>query len=149
MAIAYKKPSLKKFKQVAEECKGVIGAMSKTLMCSRQQIYTWIKTDAKFNEIIKEFRGQFLDECLRSAKVLCVGIPKLDNKGKLVGWIERPDSQMIRYFISTLGKEEGFGESIDITSKGESIKPDPIVIEVIDSRDKVRKPEEDKEDNNG
>ena len=52
---------------------------------------------------------------------------------------------MLRYFISTLGRKEGYGESIDITSKGESIKPDPIVVEVIDSRDKVAAPEEAEE----
>ena len=141
----YKKPTLKRFRTVAAECKGVIGAMSRALMCSRTQVYHWIKTDPKFKEVIDEYRGQLLDECLKSARVLCAGIPKIENN-KIVGWIERPDSQMIRYFISTLGKEEGFGESIDITSKGESIKPAPIVIEVIDSRDKVRKPEEDKEE---
>lgn len=142
---AYKKPTLKKFKEVAAVCKGVVGAMSRALMCSRTQLYKWIKDDPKFKEVLDEYRGELLDECLRSARILCAGIPKLEGK-KIVGWIERPDTQMIKYFISTLGREEGFGESIDITSKGESIKPDPIVIEVIDSRDKVVKSSEEAEE---
>lgn len=132
----YKKPSLKRFKSVAAECKGVVGAMSKALMCSRVQLYKWIKTDPEFKEVLDDFRGQMLDECLKSARVLCAGIPKIEGN-KIVGWIERPDSQMIRYFISTLGREEGFGESLDITTRGQSIKPSSIVVEVIDSRDKV------------
>lgn len=36
-------------------------------------------------------------------------------------------------------------ESIDVTSKGESIKPDPVIVEVIDSRDKVAPPQEEEE----
>ena len=44
---------------------------------------------------------------------------------------------MLKYLIGKFGRNEGFGESIDITTKGEKISNDKVVIEVIDSRDKI------------
>ena len=131
-----KKPSIKKFKEVAETCGGTIGRMAATMGVYRSTIYKWCADDPEYQAVIDEYRGKMLDECLRSARAVSVGIPKMKN-GKFVGWIEKPDGYMLRYLIGTLGRKEGFGESVDITSKGESIKPDPVVIEVIDRREQV------------
>lgn len=132
-----KKPSLKLFKEVADACGGTIGKIATAFGVWRTTVYHWCEKDKDFQAVIEDYRGKLLDECLKSARVTALGIPKFDSQNRLVGWKERPDGQMLRYLISTLGKREGFGESVDITSKGESIRPDPIVVEVIDSRDKV------------
>ena len=132
-----KKPPLNKFKEIAEACGGTIGKMATTLGVYRSTVYKWCSSNPEYQAVIDEYRGRLLDECLRSARAVSVGIPKLDEKNHIIGWIERPDGYMLRYLISTLGRKEGFGEAMDVTSKGESIKPDPVVIEVIDSRDKV------------
>ena len=134
-----KKPSLDIFKAVVENQKGVISRISEALGVNRTSVYNWCESDSRFQAVIDNYKGKFLDECLKSGRILALGIPKLDAKKQVVGWKERPDGQMLRYFISTLGRREGFGEQIDITSKGESIKPEPIVVEVIDSRDKITK----------
>lgn len=139
-----RRPGLKEFKELAEGCKGNVGRMAKTLGVYRQTIYKWCKADERYQDVIEEYRGRLLDECLQSARAVSVGIPKLKN-GVIIGWIERPDVYMLKYLISTLGRKEGFGESLDLTSKGESIKPDPVVVEVIDNRDRVDRPE-DKDD---
>ena len=112
--ITKKKPSIEKFAEVTEACRGVISKIADGLNVDRTTI-------------------------------LALGIPKLDNKNQVIGWKERPDGQMLRYFISTLGRREGYGEQIDVTSKGESIKPDPVVIEVIDSRMQVQKSDKEQE----
>lgn len=132
-----KKPPLKKFKEIAEACGGTIGKMATALGVYRSTIYKWCSSNPEYQAVIDEYRGRLLDECLRSARAVSVGIPKLDEKNHIVGWIERPDGYMLRYLISTLGRKEGFGEAIDLTSKGESIKPDPVVIEVIDRREQI------------
>lgn len=132
-----KKPKLKKFIEVCEQCKGQMTNIAKALNCSRMSVYQWCKADPAFQEAIDEYKGQLLDECLKSARILALGIPKLEG-GKIVGWTEKPDSYMLRYLIGTLGRREGFGENVDITSNGQSIKPEPTVIEIIDSRDKVK-----------
>lgn len=119
--------------------------MATALGVYRSTIYKWCADNPEYQAVIDEYRGRLLDECLRSARAVSIGIPKTKD-GKIVGWIERPDGYMLRYLISTLGRREGFGEAIDLTSKGESIKPDPVVIEVIDSRDKIDREEGDGED---
>ena len=62
------------------------------------------------------------DRCFTTAQALAFGIPDTDDNGNVIGWIERPDSGMLRYFLSTLGRNEGFAENVDITSNGETIK---------------------------
>lgn len=140
-----KKPSIDQFSEITEACRGVIGKIAEAFAVNRTTIYNWCAKDQRFQAVIDNYKGRFLDECIKSGRILALGIPKLDNKNQVVGWKERPDGQMLRYFISTLGKREGYGEQIDITSKGESIKPDPIVVEVIDNREKVEKPDESDE----
>lgn len=132
-----KKPPLKKFKEIAEACGGTIGKIATTLGVYRSTIYKWCSSNPEYQAVIDEYRGRLLDECLKSARAVSIGIPKLDEKKRIIGWIEKPDGYMLRYLISTLGRKEGFGEAIDLTSKGESIKPDPVVIEVIDRREQI------------
>lgn len=140
---AKKKPTIKKFKEVAEACGGTVGKIATAFGVYRQTVYKWCADEPEFQAIIEEYRGRLLDECLKIARTVSIGIPKLNDKKQIIGWIERPDGYMLRYLIGTLGRKEGFGESVDVTSKGESIKPDPIVVEVIDSRDKIeRDPDE-------
>lgn len=141
-----KRPSLKKFKEVAEACGGTVGKMATALGVYRQTVYKWCAAEPEFQAIIDEYRGKLLDECLRSARVVSIGIPKLNEKNQIVGWIEKPDGYMLRYLISTLGRKEGFGEAIDVTTKGDSIKPDPITIEVIDKREQIASPGDDEEE---
>lgn len=137
-----KRPSYEKFVEVSDACRGVISKMAELLMVDRWSIYDWCKKDPRFQAVIDNTKGKLLDECLRSARLLAIGIPK-DEHDLRKGWKERPDGNMLRYLISTLGRREGYGESIDITSKGESVKPDPVVIEVIDRREQIVKPKDE------
>lgn len=138
-----KKPTLKKFTEVVEACRGVIGKVAEVFDANRTTIYKWCWEDAEFQAVVDNVKGKLLDDCLKSARALAIGIPKLDSRNQVIGWKERPDGMMLRYLISTLGRREGYGESIDVTSKGESIKPDPVIVEVIDSREKVTRDNED------
>ena len=138
-----KKPSVKQFKETAEACGGVVSRMATALNVARKTIYQWCNNDESFQAVLDEHKGKLLDECLKVARLTALGIPKLDSNKKVIGWKEKPDGNMLRYFISTLGKKEGYGESIDITSKGESVKPDPLVIEVIDRREQIVKPKDE------
>ena len=145
----YKKPSLKKFREVVIACKGFKGDVAKALNVNRLTVLNWCKDDPEFNACFAECDGKILDECLKSARQLAIGIPKtkkVDGKTVLTGWTERPDGQMLRYLIGKYGRDEGFAESLDITSNGETINaapPAPVVVEIIDRREQVRKPEED------
>ena len=85
-----------------------------------------------------------MDKCLETADNLANGIALYEmgeNGPVFAGWKVQPDASMLRYLLSTLGRKEGLGEAIDVTSGGERITPEPIMIEVIDNRMQVAKEE--------
>ena len=139
------KPSLKRFTEAAEKGRGNVSKIADLFGVSRVQVYKWINNDPAFKEVIEDYRGRLLDNCLRTANVVAMGIPKLDTKNQIIGWIERPDANMLKFLITKYGKNEGFGDSMDITSNGKEIKTEPITIEIIDRREQVKQVEEDEE----
>lgn len=121
------KPSIDEFREVMSTAHGNISEAANLLRVSRQAVHRWVKEDSEFKEAVDEHRKKLFDECLGQARILALGLPKIKN-GKLVGWIEKPDGQMLRFFLQTLGRDEGFGNSVDITSNGEAL---PKVINLI------------------
>ena len=129
--VKYKKPTAEEFRKFVRAKMGNLTQVANTLHVSRAAVSRWVSEDAEFKEIVADERMQLFDESLQTARVVALGIPAyetvldpdgnpvLDKDGKEVkrmsGWIERPDSQMLRYFMSTLGRREGFGEDIDLT----------------------------------
>ena len=115
--------------------------MASAMEVWRSTIYDWMAEDESFKAVIDEYRGRLLDKCLETAERLANGIPILEETEtgtQFMGWRVAPDGNTLRYLISTLGRREGFGEAIDVTSRGESIKPaEPIKIEIIDKREQV------------
>ena len=136
----YMKPKLKRFKEVANQCEGNISKIADSLGIGRCTVYRWIESEAGFKEAIEEQRGRLLDRCIETAGIIANGIPKIvegPNGPIQCGWAVFPDGQTLRYLLGTLGRKEGFGESIDVTTKGESIKPETIEIEIIDRREQI------------
>lgn len=131
--MAYKKPSLREFSDTVEQCGGNMTDVAEALNVSRQTVYNWMKEDDDFADVVKDSRKALFDKCLERARVVALGIPKIKD-GKLVGWIERPDATMLRYLLSTLGKDEGFGNSVDVTSLGDKL---PTVINVLESNEPI------------
>ena len=121
------KPSIDEFREVMSTAHGNISEAASLLRVSRQAVHKWVKEDPEFKEAVDEHRKRLFDECLGQARILALGLPKIKD-GKLVGWIEKPDGQMLRFFLQTLGRDEGFGNSVDITSNGEAL---PKVINLI------------------
>lgn len=136
------KPKLKRFKEIAAAYDGNVSKIADALGVQRNSVYRWMQSDSAFKEIIEEYRQRLFDRCLETAKVFANGIPRMAETPEgvtQVGWIAPPDGQTLRYLLGVLGKKDGFGESIDVTTNGESIKPETLTIEVIDKREQVEK----------
>ncbi len=116
-----RKPTISKFREVLRKTGGNITKAAAAFKVNRGTIYNWTKEDEAFMQALKDERGALVDECLASARILALGIPERDDKGNFTGWLERPDGNMLRYLLSTLGKDEGFVESMDITTNGKEI----------------------------
>ena len=117
---SYKKPTAEQFQQIVEAAGGNLSSVARSLKVSRGTISEWVRTDLDFERIVLEERQKLFDEALATARLLMLGVPayEVDDQGRrrFAGWIERPDGQMIRYFLSKLGREEGFGdEPVDVS----------------------------------
>ena len=56
----------------------------------------------------------FLDDAVMTANIVALGIAIKDPQERVVGWEQSPDSSMLRYMMSTLGKDEDFGEDVTL-----------------------------------
>lgn len=135
-------PNIEEIRDALAKTQGNLTNAAKLLGCRRETIWHWAKANPEVATAIKESKKQLLDRCLTSAQALALGVPLMDEEGKFIGWQERPDPQMLRYFISKLGSDEGFGDSLDITTNGKDINS-AIQVEIIDSRDKIEVKEEE------
>lgn len=126
-----KKPTATEFLDIVEKMGGNMTDVANAFGVSRTAVYNWINEDEEFKNIKNDSRKKLFDRCLESARYLACGIPKVEN-GQLKGWIERPDPATIRYLLSVLGRDEGFGNNIDLTSAGDRL---PTVINLIRSDD--------------
>ena len=116
-----KKPTLKKFKEISQTCNGNITSIAKAFGVNRTSIYNWAKEDVEFQNTIDDFKGALLDECVTMGRIVALGVLNRDEAGKFIGWKERPDPSMLRYFMSTLGRKEGYGENVDLTTNGKDL----------------------------
>lgn len=114
------KPKIEAFRSAVEKYGGNLTKVAEAFSTSRTNLYKWLKADEDFQMVVDDARGKMFDECLSTARVLALGVAKVEG-GKVVGWEEKPDGNMLRYLLGTLGRKEGFGESIDVTTNGKDI----------------------------
>ena len=135
MTSSSRKPDIDEFSEALRKTGGNLSAVAGVFGVTRQTVYNWMNSDEEFKGALKDARMKFFDQCLDAGRIVALGIPQFDQNGQVVGWKERPDGQMLRYFISTLGREEGFGDSQQINLSGSL----PTVINIVrDSEDPIR-----------
>ena len=114
------RPNIDAFRTAVEKYGGNLTKVAEAFNTSRTNLYTWLKGDEDYQRVVDDARGKMFDECLSTARIVALGVAKVEG-GKVVGWEERPDGNMLRYLLGTLGKKDGFGESLDITTNGKDI----------------------------
>jgi len=114
-------PPLDKFTEAMEKAGGNVTLVAKAFSVTRHTVYDWMAKDPEYKKVLDDARGSFLDEALTSARILVRGIPdiqEVSDGGKIVkrqvGWITPPDSGMTRYILGTLGRNDGFGEHLEV-----------------------------------
>ena len=122
-----KKPNEKDFRAIVKALGGNLTKVADYYGVSRQTIYDWQDADPALKSVVRDERTKLFDEVLATSRVVALGIPKYehesdpntgevlyDENGKpkkiMVGWAVYPDSNMLRYFMSKLGKKDGFGD---------------------------------------
>lgn len=133
----YKKPPLEEIKQALEKTRGNLTNTAKLLGVDRVTLWHWQKDDPEVKNAIVNSRKGKLDQFITTAELLALGIPDVDPETKKVlGWVEKPDAGMLKFFISTLGRDEGFGDGLDLTTNGKDLNS-VVQVEIIDKRSDV------------
>ncbi len=115
------KPELDTFEAAVKKYRGNISRVASAFGVTRWTVSNWVKEDHDFKQAVNDARMRLFDECLTSAEALALGVAERDEKGNFLDWKRIPDGNMLRYLMSTLGKEEGFGENVDVTTNGKDI----------------------------
>lgn len=116
------KPTIENFNEVSKSCKGNISKIAESFQVTRSTIHRWANTDEAFKDVIDDNKGALLDECITTSRIVALGIAEKDEHGNFLKWIEKPDPSMLRYFMSTLGRKEGFGDNVDLTTNGKDLQ---------------------------
>ncbi len=114
-------PPIEKFKEAMTKCRGNLSQVARAFSVSRHTIYEWMNKNPEYRSVLDDARGEFLDEVISTARVVALGIPLKDDNGNFAGYQVSPDGSMLRYLLSTLGRNEGFGEHIDVTTDGKPL----------------------------
>lgn len=114
-------PDLEVFEAAVRQYRGNLTNVAKAFKVSRRTMHTWVNKTPGFMEVVTDERKRLFDDALTVAEVIALGIPERDDNKRITGWKERPDPGMIKFLLSTLGRDEGFGETLEITSSGTPI----------------------------
>lgn len=115
------KPDLETFEAAVKKYRGNLSRVASAFGVRRSTIGNWVKADNEFKQAVTDARMKLFDECLTSAEDIALGVAERDEQGNFLDWKRIPDGNMLRYLMSTLGKDEGFGESVDVTTNGKDI----------------------------
>ena len=115
------RPPIEKFREAMTKCRGNLSQVARAFGVSRHAVYDWINKNPEYKNVLGDARGEFLDEVISTARVVALGIPLKDDNGNFAGYQVPPDGSMLRYLLSTLGRNEGFGEHIDVTTDGKAL----------------------------
>lgn len=126
MAHFSQRPSVDEFSDAVKKLGGNLTKVAEYFGVSRTSIHKWRHDDPEFEQCIIDSRKRMFDRCIEIGYALALGIPELDEDNKIIGWKERPDSNMVRYLLGTLGRDEGFGDKTDLNIDSSS----PISINI-------------------
>ncbi len=133
-------PPLEKFKEAMTKYRGNLSQVARAFGVSRHAVYDWINKNSEYKNALDDARGEFLDEVVATARVVALGIPLKDDNGNFAGYQVPPDGSMLRYLMSTLGRSEGFGEHIDVTTDGKALSG--VTLTPKEAQDYIRQIEE-------
>jgi hypothetical protein len=109
-----------------EKCHGIVSDACLSIGVSRVTYYDYYKNDEDFKNSIDTIENTVLDYV----------------EGKLFKLIERGDVASTLFYLKTKGKKRGYIERAELTgADGKDLNPS-IVIELIDSSDKVEHEED-------
>lgn len=126
-------PDLDVFREAVRKYRGNMTKVAEAFGVTRVTVANWMNTNDEWKQVVRDARMRLFDDCLIAGELLATGIPIKDENGKFIGWDKAPDGQMIRYFLSTLGQQEGFSDTMETATDKplDSVLPKKIEVNVV------------------
>lgn len=130
-------PDLDIFRKTVNKYRGNLSKVALAFGVTRTTVGLWMNTNEEWKQVVRDARMRLFDDCLVSAEMTALGIPakETDENGveHFIGWVEKPDGQMLRYLLSTLGQQEGFGDTLETAQDKplDSVLPKRIEVNVV------------------
>lgn len=102
-------PSPAKFAKVWKKCNGQRTKLMKEFGIGWTRLNLWLQSNPEFRDIMAETDLAFLEQTDVAGRILALG--GVVGKDTFPGWERHPDAWMIRYYMNTLGKRYGYGET--------------------------------------
>ncbi len=118
-AMAHTAAEKERFVEVFRSNATDVSRACRAFRITRKTFYEWLKTDEHFRALIDEAREEIKDFAESQLLTLMKGIPKLDEQGRIIGWVSRPDTAAIIFFNKTRNKDRGYVERMEIRSREE------------------------------
>lgn len=128
-------PDIETFTKAVRQYRGNLSKVADAFGVSRTTVNNWKDSNEEYKDAVQDARLRLFDNTLGTAEIMAMGIPERDENGKFIGWVERPDPSIVKYILGSLGRKEGFGDTLDITTNGKDVGG--ITVEVIDRREQV------------
>lgn len=85
------------------------GKTAKAVGVHRNTVLYWLKNDEEFKANYNSLLEERIDDNEERLFLLAQGIPKINKKGVLVGWIEKPNVRALEIQMKALAKHRGYG----------------------------------------
>lgn len=129
-------PSAALFSEICDKFSADRYRIAKYFGVSWNTVKVWMRENEEFQNVFDDANLKFISNINATGRILAQGIAEKDEKGNFKGWIERPDSNMNRFYLQTVGRNYGFGDNIDVTTNGNDIKGSISVEEWIKAKNK-------------
>jgi len=103
-----KRPSDDVLHKLIKDSGGNLSRVAEAASVSRAAVSLWVQASPEIQQLLQDIRDERVDDAEDSVGKLIRGIPKLDANGEFIGWVQRPDTELIKFILLTLGQSRGY-----------------------------------------
>lgn len=104
------RPSPTYFAELVKNCEGKTSRVLRTLGISYKTLRRWCREDKRLEAILDIQNLEFLEQLNMTGRILSLGIVNSDSN-KFPGWAEQPNSQVLMFYLNSIGAKYGFGKN--------------------------------------
>ena len=91
-----------------------ISKTCKAIGIHRNTYGLWMNNDEEFKSEVEALEEEDIDNSEHTLMLLRHGIPKVNKKGKIIGWAVKPDFRALKLHLEAKAAKRGYGNKLEI-----------------------------------